>query len=69
MIFAEGLGSEVGGSGLAIFCGQGVGIWTKVFALSAGTRDSSGRSSYIPVYTVLLRILSRMAFLSLTVLC
>ena len=38
-------------------------------ALSAGSRDSSGGSSYTSVYSVSLRILSRMALASLIVLC
>ena len=38
-------------------------------ALSAGSRDSSGGSSYTLVYSISFRILSRMALASLTVLC
>jgi hypothetical protein len=47
------------------------GCWSleKRFPLSVGSRDSLGGSSYILVYVVFLRILSRMAFPSLTVLC
>ena len=65
----KGLGSEAGGFGSAIFCGHGVGVWTKVSSLSVGSRDSSGGSSYTPVYSVFLRIPSRMALTSFTVLC